>query len=250
MEFLNKTVLIVGGASGMGLLAGKCFAKEGANIVLADINPEGLEKAVSEVREITENVIGQVTDATKYDQVVACRDKAVETFGSIDVLIPCAGGAERRILGMQEKNFFEQPISAIEFSIHMNLMSVLYFEHAVMQQMVKQKGGVIIHMGSITGAEGSAGNIGYATAKSALMTGTVKSLAQAGAPYGIRACCIAPGPVLTRPGMAGMKTLLGYAAEPQEIVDMMLFLASERGRSVTGTTFLMDGGRNVMRNKE
>ncbi|MBP3396678.1 MAG: SDR family oxidoreductase [Clostridia bacterium] len=249
MEFLNKTVLIVGGASGMGLLAGKCFAKEGANIVLADINAEGLDAAVATVREITENVIGCVTDATKYEQVVACRDAAVEKFGAIDVLIPCAGGAEARILGLKG-HFFEQPISAIEFSIHMNLMSVLYFEHAVMQQMVKQKGGVIIHMGSITGAEGSAGNIGYATAKSALMTGTVKSLAQAGAPYGIRACCIAPGPVLTRPGMAGMKTLLGYAAEPQEIVDMMLFLASERGRSVTGTTFLMDGGRNFMRNKE
>ncbi|MBE6595033.1 MAG: SDR family oxidoreductase [Ruminococcaceae bacterium] len=249
MEFLNKTVLITGGASGMGLLAGKCFAKEGANIVLADINAEGLDAAVAAVREITENVIGQVTDATKYEQVVACRDAAVEKFGSIDVLIPCAGGAEARILGLKGR-FFEQPISAIEFSIHMNLMSVLYFEHAVMQQMVKQKDGVIIHMGSITGAEGSAGNIGYATAKSALMTGTVKSLAQAGAPYGIRACCIAPGPVMTRPGMAGMKTLLGYAAEPQEIVDMMLFLASEKGRSVTGTTFLMDGGRNVMRNKE
>ncbi|MBQ2757431.1 MAG: SDR family oxidoreductase [Clostridia bacterium] len=246
MEFLNKTVLITGGASGMGFLAGKCFAEKGANIVLADINKEGLESAVGAVREITANVIGCHTDATKYDQVVACRDEAVKTFGSIDVLIPCAGGAERRILGLEDKNFFEQPISAIDFSIDMNLKAVIYFEHAVMQQMVKQHSGVIIHLGSITGAEGSAGSIGYATSKSALMTGTVKSLARAGAPYGIRACCIAPGPVMTRPGMAGMKTLLGYPAEPQEIVDMMLYLASDKARSVTGTTFLMDGGRYVM----
>ncbi|MBQ8351446.1 MAG: SDR family oxidoreductase [Clostridia bacterium] len=249
MEFLNKTVLITGGASGMGLLAGKCFAREGANVVLADINEEDLHAAVAEVRAITERVIGCHTDATKYEQVVSCRDAAVEAFGSIDILIPCAGGAERRILGLKERNFFEQPIAAIDFSLDMNLKAVIYFEHAVMQQMAKQQGGVIIHLGSITGAEGSAGNIGYATSKSALMTGTVKSLAQAGAPYGIRACCIAPGPVMTRPGMAGMKTLMGYPAEPQEIVDMMLYLASDKARSVTGTTILMDGGRYVMENK-
>ena len=249
MEFLNKTVLITGGASGMGLLAGKCFAKEGASIVLADINKEGLDAAVAAVREITAHVIGCHVDATKYEEVVFCRDKAVEAFGSIDVLIPCAGGAERRILGLKEHNFFEQPISAIDFSLDMNLKAVIYFEHAVMQQMVKQRGGVIIHLGSITGAEGSAGNIGYATSKSALMTGTVKSLAQAGAPYGIRACCIAPGPVMTRPGMAAMKTLMGYPAKPQEIVDMMLYLASDKARSITGTTILMDGGRYVMYNK-
>ncbi len=249
MEFSNKTVLITGGASGMGLLAGKCFAREGANIVLADINKEALDAAVAEVRAVTECVIGCLTDATIYDQVVACRDKAVEAFGSIDVLIPCAGGAERRVLGLAEKNFFEQPISAIDFSIDMNLKAAIYFDHAVMQQMVKQQGGVIIHLGSITGAEGSAGNIGYATSKSALMSGTIKSLALAGAPHGIRACCIAPGPVMTRPGMAKMKTLMGYPAEPQEIVDMMLYLASDKARSVTGTTLLMDGGRYIMTNK-
>ena len=95
MEFQNKTVLITGAASGMGLLAAKCFAREGASIVLVDINKEALDAAVAEVHAITENVIGVRTDVTDYEQVVACRDKAVEAFGSIDVLIPCAGG--RRI---------------------------------------------------------------------------------------------------------------------------------------------------------
>ena len=60
---------------------------------------------------------------------------------------------------------------------------------------------------------------------------------------------MAPGPVLTRAAMSGMKTLEGRAAEPQEIVDMVLYLASDQGAFVTGTTFLIDGGRNVMFNR-
>ena len=80
------------------------------------------------------------------------------------------------------------------------------------------------------------------------MNGLNKSLAQEGARYGVRVNCVAPGPVLTRPGMAGMKTPLGRAADPQEIVDMVLYLASERSSFVTGSMFLMDGGRHLMMN--
>ena len=88
----------------------------------------------------------------------------------------------------------------------------------------------------------------YAISKSAIMSGLNKSLAKEGAPYGVRVNCIAPGPVLTRPGMAGMKTALGRAAEPQEIVDMVLYLASEKSSFMTGTTILMDGGRHLLMN--
>lgn len=249
MEFQNKTVLITGGASGIGLLSAKCFAKEGASVVLADINPEALDRAVAEVKEVTDRVIGVVTDVTKYEQVVACRDKAVEAFGSIDVLIPCAGGAETRILGISGKKFYEMPISVLDFSIGMNLMGALYFDHAVMQQMAKQQSGVIIHVGSITGEEGSGSNLGYATSKSALMTGSLKSVAKAGAEVGVRVCCVAPGPVMTRAAQAKMKTLMGYPAETQEIVDMLLYLASDKARSITGSTYFIDGGRKIMKNK-
>ena len=67
MLFQNNTVVISGGASGIGLLCGKCFAKEGAKVVLADVNPEALESAVNEVREITSDVIGCVTDVRVYE---------------------------------------------------------------------------------------------------------------------------------------------------------------------------------------
>ena len=118
-----------------------------------------------------------------------------------------------------------------------------------MAQMAKQMSGVIVHLGSITGQEGCSGNVAYSASKSALMNGMTKSIALAGAPYNVRCICVAPGPVLTRAAMAKMKTLMGRAAEPQEIVDFILFATSEKGAFMTGTNYLIDGGRDIMRNK-
>ena len=81
------------------------------------------------------------------------------------------------------------------------------------------------------------------------MNGLTKSVALYGGKYGIRCVCVSPGPVMTRPGMATMKTLIGRGAETQEIVDLMLYLASEKGAFITGTDILIDGGRNILRNK-
>ena len=87
----------------------------------------------------------------------------------------------------------------------------------------------------------------YPTAKAGLMHGLTKSIAQYGAPYGIRCVCVSPGPVLTREAMSKMKTLLGRAAQPQEIIDLVLFLASDKGQFINGENIMIDGGRNVMR---
>ena len=116
-----------------------------------------------------------------------------------------------------------------------------------MKQMREQKSGVIICIGSITGEEGSGDNVGYGTSKSAAMNGLCKSLARAGAPYNVRCVSVAPGPVLTRAAMANMKTMAGRAAEPQEIVDLILYLSSEQGAFINGTNILIDGGRNAGR---
>ena len=244
----NKTVLITGGASGMGLRLGECYAKEGANVVLADINQEALDTCVANIRLYCENVIGVQVDVREYAQVVAARDAAVERFGSIDILINCAGGAETRICNANNV-FYENPIEVYDFGIDVNLKGALYFDHAVMQQMAKQNSGVIIHLGSITGEEGSSSAVAYSASKSALMYGVTKSIAQAGAEHNIRCVCIAPGPVLTRPAMANMKTMLGRAAEVQEIVDMIMYAASEKCAFLNGVHILMDGGRSVMFNK-
>jgi 3-oxoacyl-[acyl-carrier protein] reductase len=138
------------------------------------------------------------------------------------------------------------PIEVFDWGLDVNLKGPFYFAHAVLPQMRKQKGGLIINIGSITGAEGSEWGMDYPTAKAGLMYGLTKSVAQYGARYGIRCVCVSPGPVLTRPGMANMKTLLGRAAEPQEIIDLCLFVASEKGQFINGENIMIDGGRNAM----
>ncbi|MBE5771965.1 MAG: SDR family oxidoreductase [Clostridiales bacterium] len=250
MEFQGKTALITGGASGMGLLSGKCLAKEGANIVLIDYNQEGLDAAVAEVAELygKEHVIGALCDIRDYAQVTAARDRAVEAFGRIDILINCAGGACTRIMGRHEE-FKDMPIEVYDFGLDINLRGVIYMDQVVMQQMAKQNSGVIIHLGSISGMEPSPTNISYSAAKSALINGVTPSLAQYGGKYNIRVNCVSPGPVLTRAAMANMKTLMGRAAEPQEIVDLILYLCSDKAAFITGSNFLIDGGRNVLPHK-
>ena len=89
----------------------------------------------------------------------------------------------------------------------------------------------------------------YPTSKAGLMFGLTKSVAQYGSKYGIRCVCVSPGPVLTRPEMAGMGTLLGRAAKPQEIIDLILFIASEKGQFINGENIMIDGGRNAAERK-
>ncbi len=246
MLFTGKTVLITGGASGIGLLSGQCYAKEGANVVLVDINQEALDQRVAEIAADGGHVLGVCIDIRKYDLVEeACR-KAVERFGAIDILINCAGGAEVRIMGL-EGEFKDIPIEVYDFGIDVNLKGALYFDHAVMKYMAKQKSGVIIHLGSITGVEGCGVNVSYSASKSALMNGMTISIAQQGAPYNVRCVCVAPGPVLTRAAMGKMKTMLGRAAETQEIVDCIMYATSEKAAFMTGNTILIDGGRYAMK---
>ena len=82
------------------------------------------------------------------------------------------------------------------------------------------------------------------------MYGLTRSVALAGAKHGIRCNCVSPGPVLTRANMADMKTIMGRAAEPQEIIDVILFVASEKASYLTGENLLVDGGRLITRIKE
>lgn len=246
MSFDGKTVLITGGASGMGFLCGQCFAKQNANIVLVDINGEAAsEKAAQICAAGPGKAIGVAADVRDYEQVTAAVQKGIEAFSSIDILVNCAGGYEPRMLNCY-KDFTQMPIEVYDWGIDVNLKGPFYFAHAVMKQMVKQQSGVIINIGSVTGEEGSAMGMAYPTAKSGIMGGLTKSLAIYGAQHNIRAVCVTPGPVLTRPDMSNMKTLLGRAADPQEIVDFIMYLASDKAAFITGSNHVIDGGRLAM----
>jgi len=248
MDFTGKTAISTGAASGMGLLFAQNFAQLGGNVVMCDVNEAVLTEKVAEINaKDGGRAIGVLCDVRDYAQVCAARDRAVEAFGSIDVMANFAGGTAVRMLKVDGKlEFPDIPIEVYDWGIDVNLKGQFYFAHAVMKQMREQKSGLIINIGSITGEEGDGRGMDYPTAKSGVMYGLTKSLAQYGGKYNVRCVCISPGPVLTREAMAKMRTPLGRAAEPQEIIDLVLFVASEKGQFINGTSLLIDGGRNAM----
>ena len=244
IDFGGKTAIITGSASGMGELASREMARRGAAVVLADINLERAEEIAAEIRAAGGKTLAVKTDVRKFDDIQNAVDKAVSEFGSADITVSFAGGEPARML-KGPGDFVEQPIDLIDWGLQVNGRAPLYMARAVLPQMMKQRGGVIINIGSVTGMEPTR-TIVYSTAKSALV-GLTRAVATYGAPYGIRCCCVAPGPVLTRAAMAKMETALGRAAEPEEIVRLVMFLASDQGSFITGTTYLADCGRMLLR---
>lgn len=250
MDFTNKVAISTGAASGMGLLFAENIASLGGNVVLCDVNEKVLTEKVNAINEKGNGrAVGVVCDVRDYSQVCLARDTAVKEFGRIDIMANFAGGTAVRMLKVDREahpEFPDVPIDVYDWGIDVNLKGPFYFAHAVLKQMREQNSGLIINIGSITGAEGDGYGMDYPTSKAALMYGLTKSIAQFGAKHGIRCVCVSPGPVLTRAAMAGMKTPLGRAAEPQEIIDLCLFIASDKGQFINGENIMIDGGRNAM----
>ena len=245
MDFSGKTAIVSGAASGMGKLFAENFIREGGKVVLCDVN----DAALGDMAALGERALPVHCDVRDYTQVSHAVDAAAERFGSVDVLVNFAGGTATRVLKVDREKYPEfpdVPIEVYDWGIDVNLKGQFYFAHAVLKQMRAQRSGVIVNIGSITGAEGTVYGMDYAAAKAGVMYGLTKSLAQYGAQYGVRCVCVSPGPVLTRAAMGKMKTLLGRAADPQEIIDLVFYLISDKAACINGENIMMDGGRNAM----
>jgi len=249
MEFSGKVAISTGAASGMGLLFAQNFTSLGGNVIMCDVNEAVLTEKVNEINEKgLGRAVGAICDVRSYSDVCAACERAVSEFGRIDIVVNFAGGTATRMLKVdkaEHPEFPDVPIDVFDWGIDVNLKGPFYFAHAALKHMREQNGGLIVNIGSITGAEGTDYGMDYPTAKAGLMYGLTKSVAQYGSKYGIRCVCVSPGPVLTRAAMANMKTLLGRAAEPQEIIDLVLFIASEKGQFINGENIMIDGGRNA-----
>ena len=240
-----KTVIITGASGDIGFSSCKAFLQNGYNVV-AVYNSNG----VRPLEEYAKNsrVLYVKSDVSKKEDVKNLFCTAYESFGSIDIMCNFAGGTAVRMQKVDTAKYPEfpdVPIDVYDWGIDVNLKGPFYFAHAVLKQMREQKSGLIINIGSITGQEGDGYGMDYPTSKAGLMFGLTKSIAQYGSKYGIRCVCISPGPVLTRAAMANMRTLLGRAAEPQEIIDLILFIASDKGQFINGENIMIDGGRNA-----
>ncbi len=243
IEFRQKVAVVTGAASGIGLLTAEEFATRGASVVMCDLNEEKLRQEAKRLRSLGGTVVVCAGDVRKFGDACAAAAKADE-LGGCDILVACAGGNEARCCNSRVP-FYEQPQEVLDWGLDVNLRGAIYFARACMPTMIRKKGGVICCLGSVTAFEGDGVGAMYGTAKNGLFS-FVKSLAIAGGPYGVRAVCVTPGPILTRAAMCGMPTILGRAGETHELVDMILFLCSDNAKFVTGTNHIVDGGRLLM----
>ena len=148
MDFMNKTAISTGAASGMGLLFAQNIAELGGNVVMCDVNEEVLMEKAAEINAKGKGkAIAVLCDVTDYAQVCNARDKAVEAFGRIDIVANFAGGYGRRMKKVDGRlDFTEVPIEVFDWSLDLNLKGPFYFAHAVLKQMKEQNSGLIINL--------------------------------------------------------------------------------------------------------
>ena len=246
MRFENRTAIITGAASGMGLCASQEMAKEGAIVYMVDVNEARVTELAQEIVSAGGHAVPCPCDVRDFDQIQAVVNNCLTDEGHVDIVINFAGGFPARMCGCKDGAFIHTPLDVLDWGIAVNFRAPMLFARAVMEPMMNQKKGVIINIGSVDGETGGA--VDYAAEKSGLTYGLTKALARIGAPYGVRCCAVSPGPVLTRAAMSGMKTALGRAAEPIEIVKLVMYLCSDDAAFITGTNYNIEGGRVLLNN--
>jgi 3-hydroxybutyrate dehydrogenase len=189
MRLKDKIAIVTGAASGIGKEIAKIFAREGASVVIADLNQKAADATAAEIGD-SRRAIGVAMDVTNEQQVEAGVARTVEQFGKVDVLVSNAG---IQIVA---------PLDQFEFASWKKLLSIhldgaFLTTRAVLQRMYKQgSGGSIIYMGSVHSKEASVLKAPYVTAKHGLI-GLAKVVAKEGAKHGVRANVICPGFVRT-----------------------------------------------------
>ena len=246
MRFENRAAIITGAASGMGLVTSQEFAKEGAAVYMVDINEQRVTAEAEAICAQGGKAVPCVCDIRDFEQIQAVVRKCVTEQGHVDIVVNFAGGFPARMCGLANGEFIHTPVEVLDWGIAVNFRAPMLFARAVMEQMMNQKRGVIINIGSVDGETGGA--VDYAAEKSGLTYGLTKALARIGAPFGVRCCAVTPGPVLTRANMANMKTALGRAAEPIEVVKLVLYLCSDDAAFMTGSNYNIEGGRILLNN--
>lgn len=245
----DKTVVITGGSGGIGTETAKMMLREGAKVLIVDMNEEALKKVAQEIGSANLHVF--TADVTDEKQVEAYAAKAKELFGRVDVFFNNAG-----VEGVV-KPLDEYPMDEYHKVINVNVHGVFYGLRHVFPLM-KEKGGSVIITSSVAGMAGTGNVLPYVASKHAGI-GMMRSAALEGAPYKIRVNTINPSPVDNRmmrsleegfaPGESdSAKTSfeqaipLGRYATNEEVAALTLFLASDESSFITGTENPIDGG--------
>lgn len=254
----NKVVFITGSASGIGFEIGKQFAKEGAKVVVSDLNAEQIDRAVTILQKQNSNVWGVKCDVTQEKDVRNAVEKIIEKHGRLDILINNAG--------LQYISPIEEfPVEKFEHMIRVMLIGPFIAIKYILPIMKMQNFGRIINMASINGLIGFANKAAYNSAKHGLI-GLTKVTALEVAQYNITVNALCPGYVdtalvqnqlidLAKSRNVEVEKVLEEVIYPlvpqrrllavQEISDYALFLASDKSKGITGQAVVIDGGYTV-----
>lgn len=241
----GKTAVITGGAAGIGNMTAKYFLKQGANVVLADMNPGVNDIAKEMGGEKAIGVAGNVCDADYRTSVI---EEGVKAFGQIDILVNCAG-----IVALESAEL----IDAKDWNrtIDINLSASFFMAQAVGKYMIDNKiSGSIVNIASQAGVIALDKHVAYCAAKGGIIAMT-KVMAMEWGKYGIRVNAVAPTVVLTALGHKAWDGPVGDAfkkempserfAEPEEVAAVIGFLCSKGAAMITGHNLLIDGGYTI-----
>ncbi|MCG2639905.1 short-chain dehydrogenase [Bradyrhizobium sp. CCBAU 11434] len=244
MRLTNKTALITGGNSGIGLATAKLFVAEGAKVTITGRNKETLEAAA---RELGPNAIALAADATDIAATEAAIKKGTDKFGKLDILFVNAGIPGGTPLGSTTREMFEKVIST-------NLTGVFFTVQSALPYL--NDNASIILNGSVISVLGNPGYSAYGAAKAGVRA-MARIMASELSPRGIRVNVVAPGAIRTPIWGAaiatpdaekafekriGLATPLGRIGEPDHISKTVLFLASDDAGHIQGQEIFVDGG--------
>jgi NAD(P)-dependent dehydrogenase (short-subunit alcohol dehydrogenase family) len=244
----NKTVFITGGLSGIGKACARASAREGANVVIADLKSDKTDEVMEEIQRENPKAVFIECDVSKYSQVESAIQKTISTFNTLDVALNNAGigGEAHKVGDMTEEAWLKV--------IGVNLNGVFNCMKHELAQMAIQKKGVIVNISSILGKVGFSNSSHYVASKHGIL-GLTKTAALEYATEGIRINAICPGfietPLLTNAGITEnsdiQKHIIGLhpmkrLGQPEEIASGFIFLASDESSFMTGTTLEIDGG--------
>ncbi len=249
MRLKDKVTLITGGASGIGKATAQVFAREGAKVVICDLNEEAGRALVAELGP--EAAFYKVNVADR-QEVQAWVDDVIARYGRIDVLVNNAGiTRDALFVKMKDGELVKQmEESAFDSVVAVNLKGVFNCAQAVAPYMIRQGGGVIINVSSVVALYGNFGQTNYVATKAGVI-GMTRVWARELGRYGIRVNAVAPGFIATEmvqkmpeKVLEDMKahTPLGRLGRPEDVANAFLWLASDEASFVHGATISVDGG--------
>ncbi len=257
MEAGTRCAVVTGAATGIGRATALAFARDGYAVALVGRRPEPLEQLAAELHENGGHAIATPADVTSREQAAAAIGAAVEHFGGIDVLVNNAGVGDSAAL-------LDESLERWEETLRINLTGAFLTTQIALPHLIERRG-AIVNVASVNGVLAGPGWTSYCVSKAGLIM-LAKCVANDYGRKGVRANAVCPGWVRTPMGDHDMDELgrahgidregayefahrqhpLGRPAQPEEIADVIAFVASPRAAYVTGATVMVDGGTTVV----